>query len=301
MKPFTSCLALLFGVAALSTSAIFVKLANAPSAITALYRLFFAWLILLPAVLLQRERRAEFRQLSKRQWGLSILSGILLAIHYILWFESLNYTSVASSTVIVTLQPIFTILLGYFFLGERQNWIAGTGCLIAIAGSILIGYGDFQIGAQALIGDLMALLAAALISGYFFIGQLTRKNTSASLYSVLGYGSSVVFLAIYALIQGNSFFAYSAATWKSFLGLAFVSTVLGQFVFNLLLKGLPATTISMSILGEPVGTCILAYFILQERISLRQGIGMLVILGGLALYFLSVPIQNQIRKKFSKV
>ncbi len=297
MKSFTSYAALIFGVFALSTSAIFVKLANAPSAITAFYRLLFTLLLLLPVVLLNRDRRNEFRALHKKQWLLSIASGVLLAIHYILWFESLNYTSVASSTVIVTLQPLFAILLGFCFLKERQNKVALVGCFVAILGSCIIGYGDFQSGAQALLGDLLALLAAAFISIYFFIGQLMRKTTSASVYSVLGYSGSVIFLAIYALLKQDSFFAYSATTWKCFFGLALVATVFGQFVFNLLLKWLPATTISMSILGEPVGTCILAFFILHETIGLQQGVGMVVILCGLTLYFLSAPIEKRLKAR----
>lgn len=297
MKSFISYGALIFGVFALSTSAIFVKLAQAPSSITALYRLLFTLLLLLPVALLNRERRSEFRALNKKQWVLSIASGILLAIHYILWFESLNYTSVASSTVIVTLQPLFSILLGFFFLKERQNKVSLVGCIVAILGSCVIGYGDFQSGAQALLGDLLALLAAAFISIYFFIGQLIRKDISASVYSVLGYSGSVVFLAIYALCKHDSFFAYSGTTWKCFFGLALISTVFGQFIFNLLLKWLSATTISMSILGEPVGTCILAFFILHETIGLQQGVGMVVILCGLTLYFLSVPIEKRLKAR----
>lgn len=297
MKSLISYGALVFGVFALSTSAIFVKLANAPAAITALYRLLFTLLLLLPVALLNRDRRNEFRALNRKQWGLSIASGILLAIHYILWFESLNYTSVASSTVIVTLQPLFSILLGFFFLKERQNKVSLVGCVVAILGSCVIGYGDFQTGAQALLGDLLALLAAAFISIYFFIGQLIRKDTSASVYSVLGYSGSVIFLALYALCKHDAFFAYSGTTWKCFFGLALVSTVLGQFVFNLLLKWVPATTISMSILGEPVGTCILAFFILQETIGLQQGVGMVVILCGLTLYFLSAPIEKRLKAR----
>ena len=276
------------GVLALSTSAIFVRLADAPPSIAALYRLLFAALVLAPVVLLSKNRRRELVEMPRKQVVLSILSGALLAVHYILWFESLALTSVASSTVIVTLQPIFSMLLGYFFLRERQTKTALLGCAVALGGSFVIGYGDFQGGGQALLGDVLALVAAAVISGYFFVGQHIRKSTSAEVYSLLGYSGSVLFLAAYALVKGDAFFPYSAFTWQCFLGLALVSTIMGQFVFNVLLKRLSATTISVGILGEPVGTCILAYFILGEGIGYQQGIGIAVILGGLALYFLSV-------------
>jgi drug/metabolite transporter (DMT)-like permease len=281
-----SYLVLFFGVLALSTSAIFVKLANAPSSITAFYRLFIVALILLPFVLLNKGRRQELRALSKQQWGFGILSGLFLAMHYVLWFESLRYTSVASSTVLVTLQPLFAIVGGYFFFQERFSRGAIMGCLIAIVGSFIIGWGDFQISDQALFGDLLAFVAAGIITVYFFIGQHLRKNLSVVPYSFLGYVSSSVFLAIYTISQQVSFTNYPLQTWQAFLGLACIATILGQMTFNWLLKWLSTSVISMSILGETIGTCILAYFILGEGISLQQGAGIAVILTGLALFLI---------------
>lgn len=279
-----SYIALFFGVFALSTSAIFVKLADAPSAIIAFYRLFFATMILLPILLVKSELRTELLSLSKQQWKLGILSGLFLAIHYVLWFESLRFTSVASSTVIVTLQPLFTIVGGYFLYKERYSKIALFGCFLAVFGSFIIGWGDFQISGQALFGDILAFIAAGVISGYFLIGQSVRKDLSLVPYSIIGYGSSSAFLAIYALTQHQSFFNYSADTWWAFFGLAFVATILGQTIFNWLLKWISSSVISMSILGETIGTCILAYFILGEVISLQQGIGIFIILAGLGLF-----------------
>jgi drug/metabolite transporter (DMT)-like permease len=281
-----SYLALFFGVLALSTSAIFVKLADAPSAIIAFYRLFFATLILLPFLIAKRNLRKELISLSRKHWGLGILSGLFLAIHYVLWFESLRFTSVASSTVIVTLQPLFAMVGGYFLFKERFAKGAIFGCVLAILGSVIIGWRDFQISGEALFGDILAFIAAGIITGYFFIGQSVRKDLSLVPYSVIGYGSSAVFLAIYALIQHQSFVHYSANTWWLFFGLAFIATFLGQTIFNWLLKWLSSSVISMSILGETIGTCILAYFILDEMITLQQGIGIFIILFGLAFFLI---------------
>ncbi|WP_066499604.1 DMT family transporter [Abyssisolibacter fermentans] len=277
-------IALFLGVFSLSTSAIFVKLANAPSSITAFYRLFFTALLLLPFLLLNKGNRQELFSLSKQQWALGLLSGLFLAMHYVLWFESLNYTSVASSTVIVTLQPLFSISGGYFLFKERFSRGAIAGCFIAIIGCFIIGWGDFQVSDQALFGDLLAFIAAGIITAYFFIGQYIRKNLSVIPYSFLGYVSSAFFLAIYAFSQQISFTNYSLQTWKSFIGLACIATILGQMIFNWLLKWVSTSVISMSILGETIGTCVLAYFILDEVISLQQGIGIMIILVGLALF-----------------
>ena len=277
-------LTLFLGVFALSTSAIFVKLAGAPSSITAFYRLFFALLFLLPLLLLDKASWQDLRSLSRRQWQTGLLSGLFLAIHYILWFESLNYTSVASSTVIVTLQPLFSFVGSYFLFKERFSTGAIISSIVALIGSFIIAWGDFQISMQALYGDLLAFIAAGFITAYFFIGQHMRQKLAVVPYSILGYAASTFFLAVYALSQQLSFIDYSQSTWTAFLGIAFISTILGQMLLNWLLKWLSTSVISMSILGETIGTCILAYFILGEIITLRQGIGIIVTLAGLGLF-----------------
>ena len=277
-------LTLFLGVFALSTSAIFVKLAGAPSSITAFYRLFFALLFLLPLLLLDKAYWQDLRSLSRRQWQTGLLSGLFLAIHYILWFESLNYTSVASSTVIVTLQPLFSFVGSYFLFKERFSTGAIISSIVALIGSFIIAWGDFQISMHALYGDLLAFIAAGFITAYFFIGQHMRQKLAVVPYSILGYAASAFFLAVYALSQQLSFIDYSQSTWTAFLGIAFISTILGQMLLNWLLKWLSTSVISMSILGETIGTCILAYFILGEIITLRQGIGIIVTLFGLGLF-----------------
>lgn len=275
---------LFFAVFFLSTSAIFVKIASAPASITAFYRLLFTAIVLLPFLIFKKKNREELKRLTGKQWKLGVLSGFLLAVHYVLWFESLNYTSVASSTVIVCLQPLFALIGGFFIFKEKYSRLALSGCLIAIFGSAVIGWGDFQVSDAALIGDIMALVAAAIIAGYFIVGQYVRKALSVIPYSVLSFGSGAMFLALYSLGTGVSFTGYPSKTWGAFVGLAFMATILGQFIFTWLLKWLSASIISMSILGEAVGTCILSYFILSERISLQQGTGILIILAGLGLF-----------------
>lgn len=277
-------ISLFLGVFALSTSAIFVKLADAPASITAFYRLFFALVLLLPLLLLKKEYYHDLLSLSKSQWQTGLLSGLFLAIHYVLWFESLNYTSVASSTVIVTLQPLFSFFGGYYLFKEHFTKSAIISSFVALVGSFIIAWGDFQISFQALFGDLLAFIAAGFITAYFFIGQHMRQKLAVVPYSILGYAASAFFLAVYALSQQLSFTAYPQHTWYSLLGIAFISTILGQMLLNWLLKWLSTSVISMSILGETIGTCILAYFILGEIITLRQGIGIIVTLVGLGLF-----------------
>lgn len=268
----------------LSTSAIFARLAQAPSGIIAFYRLLLAAAALLPWLLCHADDRRQLLALPKRSLLLGVASGAVLALHYVLWFESLKFTSVASSVVLVTLQPLFTILGSFVLWREHCGLSAACGCLLAIVGSVIIGWGDFAVSWRAFAGDVMALAAAAVIAGYFLIGQQVRRSLSAVAYSVLGYGSGAIFLGLYSLLCGYSFTGYSVATWLDFAGLAFISTILGQLMFNWLLKWLPATVISMSILGETVGSCLLGYWFLQETITGQQLTGIICILSGIAIF-----------------
>ena len=273
------------GVLFLSTSAIFVKLAEAPSGIIALYRLLFTLLILIPALLLRQKERAQLIHLTARQVKLAVISGALLAVHWVMWFESLRYTSVASSTVLVSLQPLFSILYGAVLFHERVSKSGMAGVFLAIAGSFIIGWGDFQISGAAFWGDVLSFVSAGVISLHFLFGQILRKELDVLPYTTVCYSASTLCLAVYALLTGQSFTGYSLQTWGCFLGLALFATVGGQCVFNLLLKYLPASAVTMGILGEPVGTILLAFIIFGEKILLQQGIGMLCILGGLWIFF----------------
>ena len=269
----------------LSTSAIFVKLAEAPSGIIAFYRLLFTLCFLIPALLCRKKERKQLWQLSARQWRLAVVSGALLAIHWVMWFESLRYTSVASSTVLVSLQPLFSILWGGLLLHETVTKQGMAGVFLAIAGSVIIGWGDFQVSGAAFWGDVLSFMSAGVISLHFLVGQILRKELDVLPYTAVCYSASTVCLAVYALVTGQPFTGYSLQTWGCFAGLALFATVGGQCVFNLLLKYLPATAVTMGILGEPVGTILLAFLIFGERIVLQQALGMFCILGGLWIYF----------------
>ena len=293
MNNIKTYLILFGGVLALSTSAIWVRLAGAPSGVTAFYRLGITAVVLLPFFLLSKSCRAEVKALRRSQWLEIAAAGAFLALHYLLWFESLNYTSIASSTVIVSLQPLFSIVLERVLLKSRFRPAALVGCGIALAGSVIIGFGDFQISGLSLLGDILAFVAAGVISGYYFLGQTIRKEVSALTYSVLAYFTSAAVLLAYTLVRGEPLVGYSGESWLAFVGIALIATVGGQFVFNLLLKLLPASAVTMSILGEPVGTCILAYLFLHESISARQLLGIVTIIGGLSVYFLAPDFKKK--------
>ncbi|RNB56843.1 DMT family transporter [Brevibacillus gelatini] len=284
-KPlFPPYLALVIGVIAVSTSAIFVKLSSAPAPIVATYRLIFSVVLTLPFLLWNRGALAEIGSMGKKVWLLCLLSGAFLASHFLLWFESLNYTSVASSTVLVTLQPLFAFIGGYFFFGERVRLLALTGGLLAIAGSFVIGWGDFQVGGMALLGDALALLGAMTVTGYWLVGQYIRQHMSSFTYTLVVYTATSVILVAYDLVLGYPLVGYPAQDWGWFFCLALFPTLLGHSIFNWVIKWLNTTTISMGILGEPIGTAILAYFILGEVVTVPQWVGGLIIIAGIYVF-----------------
>jgi len=277
-------LVLIIGVIAISISAILVKVATAPAGVIAFYRLLFSILLMSP--LFMFKYRKELKLVTKRDWGLSVASGVFLAFHFILWFESLNYTSVASSTVLVTLQPIFAFIGTYLFFKERLSFKAICSGMIAVGGSIIISYGDFKISGSALFGDILALAACALVTFYLLFGQSVRKRISLITYTFIVYAISTLVLFGYLLVTKESFYPYPKSDWWYFLLLAIVPTLLGHTLLNWVVKWVSTSMISVAILFEPVGATILAFYIIGENVNLSQLIGGSVVLLGIGLFVL---------------
>ena len=287
-------LAVLVGVFAVSFSALFVRLTTAPALIIATYRLLFTFLILSPYALFRY--RTELFTISWRQRGLAAGSGVCLALHLVTWFISLRYTSVASSVVLVTTQPVFVVIGSWLFFREKVSRLAMMGGALALCGSFIIGAADFQIGREAFLGDMLALSAAMFVSGYLLIGRRMRGGVALPVYTFYTYGSSALVLIITSLATQTPFAPYPARDWLIFLALAVVCTVIGHTTFNWVLKHVQASVVSVSILGEPLGAIVWASMFLREYPTLRQGIGACFIFGGLFIFtrFSSGPVQGKV-------
>lgn len=275
-------LAILVGVFAVSFSSILVRLCTAPPLIIAAYRLVFTFCFLAPFSL--AGGAVALRGMTRRQLALSAASGVFLALHFVTWFTSLRYTSIASSVVLVTTQPLFVVLGSYLFFRERVSRKALYGGLLALTGSVVIGATDFQLGPRAFIGDLYALFAAVMISGYLLLGRKLRADVDLGGYIFVTYGASALTLVITALACQLPFSPYPGSDWLIFIALALVCTVLGHTVFNWVLRYVPASVVSVSVLGEPLGAILWAAVFLGENPTLRQGIGGGLIFLGLYLF-----------------
>lgn len=286
MKPaINPYLALAVGVITVSASAIFVKYCASSTGVIAFYRLFFSVVFMLPLFL--AKFTPELKKITKRDWIFTVVSGVLLAFHFILWFESLNYTSVASSTVLVTLQPLFAFLGTYIFFKEKLTLGAITSGIIAIAGSFIISWGDFRVSGSALFGDFLALVACAFITAYLLLGQTVRQRISLITYTFLVYLMSSITLFIYVIATGDSFIPTQGSDWIYFILLALLPTLLGHSLFNWVVKWISTSMISMAILFEPIGAAILAYFLLGESVMWSQVLGGGVVIAGICLFIIS--------------
>ncbi len=274
--------AVFFGVIAVSFSSLFVKLSDANSFIIAFYRLFITFLILLPIA--WKEKIAGLREITLKDGLLACLSGTFLAVHFVVWFISLEYTSVASSVVLVTTQPIWVVVGSYIFFREKIGFKALLGGAIALLGGIMIGVGDFEIGGKALLGDILALAGAVAVSGYLVIGRRIRSRVDLPVYTFLAYGSSSIILGLTAAVADTPFYPYPMREWALFFGLAFVCTVLGHTVFNWTLKYVQASVVAVAVLGEPLGAILWAAVFLRENPTLQQLVSGAVIILGLYIF-----------------
>jgi drug/metabolite transporter (DMT)-like permease len=295
---FPPVLVLVLGILGISTASIFIRYAqqDAPSLVIAAWRLILASLILTPLAL--SRRRAELAALSRVEVGLAALSGFFLAIHFATWISSLAYTSVASSVVLVNTMPLWVALMTPLLLRETVSRPVWWGMLLALAGGVLVAVSDtcawtgsglacpslaeFTRG-RAFWGDILALIGAIAAAVYLIIGRRVRARVSLLSYVFIVYSISAVFLVIFMLAAGYSPFGYSPMTYVWCLLLALIPQLIGHSSYNWALAYLSAAYVSIALLGEPIGSSILAYVLLEEMPTLPKLTGAALILVGIYL------------------
>ena len=277
------------GVLAVSTASVFVRMAQqsgAPSLAIAALRLTLASLILLPWC--WRRCRGEFRHLSRREWLVATACGGLLGLHFATWISSLQFTTVTSSVVLVTVAPLFVAFGSALFLREKLSRQVWTGILLAVAGGLLIGLSDAS-GAPAdsaprpLLGNSLALAGALSIAAYFLIGRGLRLKLSLLAFISLAYGFAAVALLACALITRTPLAGYDPPAYAWIALLALIPQLVGHTSFNWALGHLSTTYATIPALGEPVGSTLLAIAILGETVSPAKALGGALTLAGLLI------------------
>lgn len=270
-------------VVAVSTAAILIRLSHAPTLTIAFYRLAIATALLAPVVLVSGKRRAALARLPTRDWiGLSLV-GVVLAVHFGAWIESLSWTTVAASVVLVTLHPVFVGIASDRLFDEGLGRLGWIGVVGALAGGVVIAWGDFRIGLEALFGDALALVGALAAAAYFLAGRGYRRRLSLLTYVVPVYTACSVALLAWMLAAGTPLTGYPWREYAIFAALAVGPMILGHTVLNYALKYVTAPVIATAILGEPVGSTILALIVLGEVPPVVTLLGGLIVLAGIGL------------------
>ena len=271
------------GVIGISLSSIFVKYSAAPSAVTAAFRLLWTVLLLGPVVVGKQASRQELLRTSPKNILLSALSGLFLAIHFVLWFESLAHTSVASSTTIVCTEVIW-VALGFCLLLKGKLSPAAVGAIaLSLGGSVMIALSDSQ-GGGNLYGDILALLAAVAVAVYTLIGRIVRQELSTGVYTFIVYVTCTAVLVLTCAVQGYGFTDYGFSPVIVGFLLALFSTILGHSIFSWCLKYFSPAFVSASKLCEPVAAAILAGFLCGEIPGWLQITGGVLVLAGVLWY-----------------
>lgn len=289
-------LVLIVGILAVATSSILIRNAQefAPSLVISAYRLLLATLVLAPFA--AANHRTELAEMRRADFRFALLSGVFLALHFAAWITSLEYTTVASSVVLVTTTPLWVALLSPLTIKEpiaRPVWI---GLFLALLGGLVVGLSDtcsldgFRLSCppvgefvrqSAFWGDLLALAGAWMAAGYILIGRRLRQKLSLVGYIFVVYGIAALVLIIVVLAAGLKLFGYPSEAYFWMILIALVPQLLGHSSFNWALGYLSAAYVSISLLGEPIGSSVLAYFLLDESPTAMKIFGAILILIGI--------------------
>lgn len=255
---------LLVGILAVSTASILIRLAGteAPPLAVATWRLLLATLFLAPAVL-PRARR-EWRLMRQREVIALAAAGAALALHFGAWFYSLTMTTVASSVILVSTNPIFVGLASHLLLKERVGWRTTVAIVIALIGTIIVSYGDIALAGRALLGNALALLGAVAASAYILLGRVVRRRLSTWAYVWPCYGLAGVLLLLVCLATGQPLVGYAPQTYVYLALLALAPQIIGHSAINWALGRFSPILVTVALLGEPVGATILALLVLHE-------------------------------------
>jgi drug/metabolite transporter (DMT)-like permease len=268
------------GLVVLSFASILIRVTPAPSIVIAAGRMVVAALVLTPFFWARcGERWAELRVVSA--WPI-VLSGLLLAAHFAFWIESLNRTSIASSVVLVAMNPIFVAALSPLVLKEKVSWRIVLAVVLGLVGAAVIA-GPSLKSPGTTAGNLLALAGAVCAGGYLMAGRRVRPRLSLVSYIYVIYAIAAVLLVVAVLAGGRGFANLAGRAWFFILLLGLGPQLLGHTSFNWALKYVSAPTVAMAVLGEPVGTTLLAWLILRQPPTLFEALGGVVICAGIYL------------------
>lgn len=276
-------LSLAIGIVCISFSPILVKTADASPIVCAFYRIFFAWICLLPYCLYKRNLKMAGKDIV-----LALIGGLVFASDIAVWNLSLKMISATVSTLLANLAPVWVGLLSYLLFGKRSGWLFWLGTGIAVAGMVvLVGYANL-LHLQLNLGIIYALISSFLYSTYILITKNILKRIDTIPFMFYNMLAAGIFLLIITLATGKDLFHYNAVTWISLVSMGIVCQLAGWITINYAISYLESTKVSIALLSQTVVAGILAAFMLSETLALKEIIGSVIVLAGIVVTFLKL-------------
>jgi drug/metabolite transporter (DMT)-like permease len=293
-KPVYLWFLITLGISAISSASILIRLTDAPALVIAAYRVSLAALLLGPAFV--RRRMKAKAPLDRRTLQALFTSGVLLALHFACWIQSLKMTTISSSVALVSTTPLFVALLSRAWLQEQFDRRMMFGILCSVVGGTWVAGSDFRVSGEAFLGDILALLGAGMAAGYLVIGRSARRSVDLTAYAFPVYAAAALTLLAVCAAVNLPLAAYSRHTYSMLLLTALIPQLIGHTTFNWALRYLSPTTVAVLLSGEPIGAMFLAYLIFGETASVHMIVGLVILLAGILLSALSqndIPKQSQ--------
>ena len=272
-------LIIILGVLGTSFSAVLVRYSDAPSTVLVFYRMLCCVMLLCPLIALRHKE--EFKQTKTKNVWLCVVSGVFLGAHFACYFQSLRYTSIASSVVLVDTEVFFVALGGVVFLKEKlapANWL---GIVITFAGSVVVAMGDT--GGGQLLGDIIALAGAMCSAVYTLIGRRVRKDMSTTVYTWIVYFFAGLVALAASVCGGYEVVPIGMKNLVVAFGLALLCTLLGHSIFSWGLRYEKASFVSTAKLLEPIFASVLGVLLFWEIPSATSVVGGAVVISGIIL------------------
>ncbi|HVQ00207.1 MAG TPA: DMT family transporter [Candidatus Thermoplasmatota archaeon] len=255
---------LFISIIGVSFASIFILSCTSPPLSIAFFRLFFTTMLVLPLVLVRKKTRDELRTLPPKTMLLMIVIGIILGAHFAFWISSLTKTSVASSVILVTAHPVLVAPIAFYFLKERMSWVNATGIAISLTGVVILvlgNYGSSTLGLDTLEGNILAILGGIAAGLYILGGRKIRKNISVFTYAFIVYAAGTITLFLICIAFQAPVYNLRLEDYGIILLMALISGIFGHTLYNWSLGYIRASVASVALLGEPIGSSLLAYAI----------------------------------------
>jgi len=274
------------GILCISFSPIFVKLAGAPPITSGFYRIFIAWLCLAPYCIVKGNLK-----IGRKELIVAIAGGVVFGLDIAVWNLSLMKISATVSTLLANLAPVWVGLIGYFLLKKRSGKLFWIGTFVAIGGMVvLVGYQDI-LALKFNIGILLALLASFFYAIYILITKGVLQKISTLTFMFYNMLAASIFLLAICGIQQNNVVSFPVTAWLNFLGMGIICQLVGWITINHSLRFLESTKVSIALLGQTVIAGFWAVLFLNERLALKEIIGSVIVLVGIAITFLKARNQ----------